>query len=294
MSSFPAALAIILAVVIPIELVRAYRQDGKRVERWARAHGVALTDETRPVLARYLRNARVYRTWGGVAGAVLPSLIEYAATGRVQVLGFGTDGTSAPLGFGTIFVGYLVGGLAAEVALVRPVNRARRAASLTRRELTDYLPRRVVLAQRGLAAAGSAGILGIGVAPFADGVSNPGPAGLAIGAALVLASAAGLEWIERWIVRRPQPYTSEPLIAADDAMRAQSIRAVAGAGLALLLLLCSGVALALQGSESSLLRATMVVPAGVCLILSLLAARDVGDGAWRVQRSAKPAGPASA
>ena len=88
-------------------------------------------------------------------------------------------------------------------------------------------------------------------------------------------------------MRRPQPFTGPALVAADDAIRAQSIRAVAGAGLALLLLLCSGAALGLQASEPALLRTTMVVPAVVCLLASLVAVQDVTGSRWRVRRSAR-------
>jgi hypothetical protein len=278
----------------PFQLARASRADLMRVERWAHARGVELTSESRPVLTTYLRSARLYRTWGGVAGAVLPSVIEYVASGRVQVLGFGTDGQSAPLGFGTIFVGYLAGALAAEIAQVRPLAATRRAASLARRDLRQYLPRSTVVAQRGTAVAAGAGILAIAAVPYDAAVSNPGTAELAAGAAALIAFAGGLEWIERWLVRRPQPYTTPALVAADDAIRAQSIRAVAGAGLALLLLACCGVALALQGSQESVLQASMPVPAGASLILALLAGQDVGDGSWRVHRSPDHAGPASA
>ena len=137
--SAPLLLAIVLAVAIPVQLLRAYRSDGSLVERWADEHGLALTPENRPLVARYLRNARVLRTWGGIAGALLPSLIEFAWSGRVQVLGFGTDGENAPLGFGTIFLGYLVGALCAELSLARPAAGARRSASLVRRELGHYL-----------------------------------------------------------------------------------------------------------------------------------------------------------
>src|SRR4051812_33546357 len=90
--SIPAALAIVLAVAIPVQLFRAHRLDARFVERWARDHGVRLTPENRPMVVSYLRRIRVLRTWGGVAGAILPSLIELAWSGRVQVLGFGTDG----------------------------------------------------------------------------------------------------------------------------------------------------------------------------------------------------------
>ena len=130
--SAPLTLAVILAVAIPWQLFRAYRFDEGIVERWARDHGLELTPESRPTVTHYLRRERLLRTWGGVAGATLPTLIDYALTGRVQVLGFGTDGESAPLGFGTIFVGYLLGALYAEISLVRPVAGARRTASLSR------------------------------------------------------------------------------------------------------------------------------------------------------------------
>jgi hypothetical protein len=35
-----------------------------------RDHGLELTPENRPMVARYLRNSRALRTWDGVAGAV--------------------------------------------------------------------------------------------------------------------------------------------------------------------------------------------------------------------------------
>jgi hypothetical protein len=292
--SAPLTLAIVLAIAIPVELLRAYRPDRKLVERWAREHGLELTPENRGMVVHYLRRARVLRTWGGVAGAILPSLIEFAWNGRVQVLGFGTDHNSAPLAFGTIFVGYLVGALAAEISLVRPVSRTRRTASLARRELTDYLPQRVILAQRALAVTGALGTLAIGLVPYADSVSNPRLPSLALVAAAVLAFGAGLELVERWLVRRPQPFTSPPVVAADDAIRAQSIRAVAGASLALLLLYCSGIALGLQASDAAFLHSAMVVPAAVCLILSLVACQDIGQGSWRVERSARHTDAASA
>jgi hypothetical protein len=292
--SAPLVLAIVLALAIPIQLWRAHRLDAAFVARWAQDHGLALTPESRPVVERYLRKVRVLRTWGGVAGAVLPSLVEYAVDGRVQVLGFGTDGTSAPLGFGTIFVGYLLGVLVAELSLGRPVDGARRSASLQPRALADYLPRRLVLAQRAAAGAGALGTLVVGLVPYADTVSNPRLPSLVLCALGVLALGAGLEAIERWLVRRPQPFTSSSLVAADDAIRAQSIHAVAGAGLALLLLYCCGIALALQGSQVAALHTAMAVAAFVCLVLSLLAYRGIGESRWRVRRSGAARGAASA
>jgi hypothetical protein len=293
-SSAPLTLAIVLAVAIPVALWRAYRRDESLVERWAHDHGLELTPENRPLVARYLRNARVLRTWGAVAGAILPSLIELAVSGRLQVLGFGTDGESAPLGFGTIFLGYLVGALCAEVSLARPKPGLRRSASLVRRELGDYLPPAAVLAQRAAAATGALGLLAIAVVPYPAEVSNASPLALTLVAAGVVGFGAGLEAIERWLVRRPQPFTSPPVIAADNAIRAQSISVVAGAGLALLLLFCSGVALGLQASDVAVLRTAMIIPAAVCLLAALAVCQGVGDGSGRVRRSAETSRAASA
>jgi hypothetical protein len=287
-------LAIILAIAIAVELYRAYRVDDRYIARWARERGLELTAENRAMVTRYVRRARVFRTWGGVAGAVLPSLLEYVINGRVQVLGFGSDGNNAPLGFGSIFVGYLVGALCAELSTVRPARGARRRASLVPRELTSYVPRRVVLAQRIAAVAGAAGTVAIAAVPYPASTSNPGSATLALIAVLVLALGAGLEAVERWFVRRPQPYADPALVAADDTIRAQSIRAVAGAGLAVLLLYCSGVSLALQAADVAVLQATMPVPAVVCLVGSLLACSGISDGPWRVRRPARATGAVSA
>jgi hypothetical protein len=254
-----------------------------------------LTPENRPIVAGYIRTARVLRTWGAVGGAFLPSIVELALTGRVQILGFGTDGSSAPYA-GPIgaYVGYLVGALYAEVSLVRPVDPARRSASLFPRELADYLPHRLLRAQRTLAIAVVLGIIVLGIVPY-DPRQAAEPAWLSLltGAAMVAAFAAGLEALERWLVRRPQPFTSPSLVAADDAIRAQSVHSLAGSGLALLLIASSGVFVGLAASDVTVLRWTMWLPAVVTFLLSVRACLDIGHQAWRVRRpTAGPTGAA--
>jgi hypothetical protein len=278
-------LVIILAIALPVTLWRAHRPDPALVARWAADHGLDLTDESRALVARYLRRARVYRAWGVVAGALAPTVVAFVVDGRVTVLGFGTDGNSAPLAFGAIFDGYLAGALCAEVATVRP-RRQRPVASLVPRELPTYLPRHVLLAQRAAALAATVGILAVAAVPFPPGTSNPGTVSIVLTAVLALAFGAGLEAVERWFVIRPQPFADPALVAADDAIRAQSIRAVAGAGLAILLLLCCGVALVLQASDVDALQVAMVVPAVACFVGSLFAYAGIGDGDWRVARAA--------
>src|SRR5919198_149834 len=168
MSSAPLAISLVLVVILPAALVRAHaRVAAEALADWARSHDLELTGETRPLVARYLRTARMLRTWGAAAGILLPSLVELAVKGRVQVMGFGTDGSSAPLaGPVWIFVGYLLGALCAEVSLARPVGSARRSASIVPRELDDYLPRRLLSAQRSLAVAALLGVFAIGLVPY--------------------------------------------------------------------------------------------------------------------------------
>jgi hypothetical protein len=246
------------------------------------------------MVAQYVRRARLFRIWGGVVGVLMPTVIDLVVNHRVEVLGFGTDGQNAPLAFGSIFVGYLVGALCAEVSLARPRPGPRRTALLARRELEAYLPRRVIVAQRAAAVIGAAGALAIAATPYPATVTDPGIVGPAVSAALILAFGAGLEAIERWFVRRPQPFTEAALVAADDAIRAQSIRAVAGAGLALQLLVCGGVALVLQASDVAILGSAMVAPAVACLVLALLACSGITHGTWRVRRPIRPTRAVSA
>ena len=293
MSDFTLVAAVVLAVVVPLVLARAYAKvDEERLAAWAKAHGLELTAENRQAVARYLRRASVLRTWGALGGLLLPSLAELVLSGRVQLLGFGTDGSSAPYA-GPIgaFIGYLIGALCAEVSLVRPVDPARRSASLVPRRLEDYLPPGLLLAQRVLPMVVVLGLVALALVPFDPRTTaEPALLGLLSGAVTVGALAAGLEALERWLVRRPQPFTSPSLVAADDAIRAQSVHSLAGAGLALQLIACSGVFIGLAASDVALLSWTMWLPALVTLVLSVRACLDIGRRGWRVQRPlARPA-----
>jgi hypothetical protein len=287
MSDFPLVVALVLAVSVPVVLARAYaKANDKLLAEWAQAHGVELTPESRQMVARYLRKSRVLRTWGALAGMLLPSLVELALNGRVQLLGFGTDGSAAPYA-GPIgaFIGYLVGSLYAEVSLARPVDEARRSASLVPRELADYLPRRLLRAQRTLGVAAVFGVLVLGLVPYDPReAAEPEWLSLLAGAAVFGAFAVGLEALERWLVRRPQPFTHPSLVAADDAIRAQSVHSLAGSGIALLLVLCSGICVGLAASDVDVLRWTMWLPALVALFLSIRACLEIGHRGWRVRR----------
>ena len=282
--------AAVLAVMVAV-LARAYAPltDGA-VREWAGAHGLRLTVENRDLVHRHLRSARILRTWGGLAGVVVPSIVELAWHGRLTLLGFGADGEHNPGGIGWVFAGYLAGALLAELRLARPSGGDRRAAALVPRELPDYLPRGVVWAQRGLAAVAALGLVAVALVPYGERAAPPDHAALLTGAGVVVLLTIALEVLERRLVRRPQPFTSASLLAADDAIRAQAVHSVAGAGLALLLLLTSGIALGLTQSDVDALRLTMWFPAALAFGLALRACGDVGHRAWRVRRGREPEG----
>jgi hypothetical protein len=286
-SDLPLVLGPVLVILVPVVLARAYAPVGDELlADWAQAHGVELTPDSRQMVARYLRKSRVLRTWGALAGLLLPSLIDLALNGRLQLLGFGTDGSAAPYA-GPIgaFIGYLVGALYAEVSLARPVDQARRSASLVPRELGDYLPRRLLRAQRVLGIAAVLGVVILGLVPYDPReAAEPEWPSLLTGAAVFAAFSVGLEALERWLVRRPQPFTSASLLATDDAIRAQSVHSLAGSGLALLFAGCSGICVGLAASDVDVLRWTMWVPALVALFLSIHACLEIGHRGWRVRR----------
>jgi hypothetical protein len=257
----------------------------EKLVQWAQARGLELTPENRPVLARYLRRARVLRICGALAGVLLATLVELIWHGELVVLGFHSDGSAAPYaGPMEAYIGYLLGALAAEVSFARPRDPGRRSASLAPRELDDYLPRRLLLAQRVLAVAVVLGIVVTGLVPYSSAAADPDWSALAGGAAFFGAFAVALELAERWIVRRPQPFTSASLVAADDAIRAQSVHTLAGAGLALLLLALSGVFAVLTVADVDLLTWTMWLPALAAFVLSVRACLDIGRQPWRVRR----------
>ena len=270
--------------------------DDDRIVHWAQARGLELTPENRPVVARYLRRARWLPVLGALVAVVLPTVVELIRSGELVILGFHADGSGAPYaGPMEAYIGYLLGALCAELSLARPMGAARRTASLAPRVLVDYLPRRLLVGQRALGAAVAVGVLVTGLVPYPPAAADVDWAALAIGAAAFGAFAVGVEALERWVVRRPQPFTSPSLVAADDAIRAQSVHAIAGAGLALLLVALSGLFVVLTASDVDLLKVTMWLPALVAFVLSIRACRDIGQQPWRVRRRLdRPAGAAPA
>jgi hypothetical protein len=70
------------------------------------------------------------------------------------------------------------------------------------------LGRRTLLrAQRALGIAVVASVVAVALVPYSD-TSQPGALGVLTGGAFFAAFAAGLEALERWLVRRPQPFAA--------------------------------------------------------------------------------------
>jgi hypothetical protein len=287
----PLELAIVIAVLAAAALVRAHAPLGDEpLRRWADAHGLELNTENRPPVERYLRLARILRTWGAIVGLLAPTVIRPLLGEPVHVAGIGAY-EMTPGELGLVFVGYLAGAVCAEVAVSRPFDPARRSAALLPRELTDYLPRRVVRLQRGLAAACVLGAGALPLVPSGPNALTTAWGAVAVFSAIVVGAAAGLERLELWVVQRAQPFVSEPLLAADDAIRAQSVHSLAGAGIAFLCFTCSLIAFALAMSDVGLLRQTMPVVGVVTLLCAITACPYYGDRAWRVRRTGRRSAP---
>jgi hypothetical protein len=269
---------VIPGIVLAVLLRRAYTEvDEAFVDEWAQAHALTLTERSRPMVGWYLHTARVLRTWGVVAGLVIPPLFGAA---------FGINGLSnTQLEF--VFFGYLVGALYAELALVRPAGGERRVATLSPRELEAYLPQRLLLAQRVLPAVIVLAAALTFLVPYRTGAKPSAGSvhvSMVVVAGLAVILGLGLLALERWLIQRPQPFAAPDLIAADDAIRSQSVHSLAGSGVALLLLGLGATLFALALSDVRVLRATMWAPAVACLFLSIGACLYYGHRAWRVRR----------
>jgi len=269
---------VLVAVVGTAWLAPAGRGD---VDSWSRAHGLRLTDGNRPMVGYYLRTARQLRGIGMVAGAVLPAFV-------VRAYGGGMPEMAALWGIAWAYVGYLVGSLYAELALARP-GSSRRAASLEPRSLHAYLPRRHLWWQRavagGVVGGGAlAAILGPAPAVWVEGYgTGREPAALLSVSAIVVAVVA--EVLERWLIRRPQPLSRPDLVAADDAIRSQSVHSLCGSSLALLVLLAAAQAVVLAQRDLGDLRRPVFAAAAFGLFASYVTCMRFGHRAWRVQRA---------
>lgn len=214
------ALPLVFAIVLGIGIFRA----GKSVvpEDWAANHGITLTERSRPMVLDYLTRSRRFRLIGALLGLALP--LQTGIPG-VEMIG-----------------GYLLGALLAEFTHKRLVTGGGAAASLSPRGLTDYVPGWVPNLLRSLGATGAV-LLAVSLwGP--ERVNQP----LDISSSLIIVVGIAslgtpllVELFLRRMADRSQPAASSELVTADDAIRAASMHAAAGAGIAVSLLTISAL-----------------------------------------------------
>lgn len=274
-----AAMLVLPAAVMVALAARAYRGAEERADGWAAERHLTLDSQNRAMVVWYLRSSRALRILGALAGFVLTTLARLAAS----------DHGSDPGGWAWMgaVAGYLAGVVYAEVTLRRPPGHR---ASVRPRQLRGYLSPWAARAQRRTAAmAGLFAMAALLVPAREPGTSLP-PSGVVL--ALVALVAGGVEAIQRWLVRRPQPVVSTSLREADDAIRRQSVHSIAGAAIGLHWLLTSLAMVVLANSDVQLLRWTMWAPALAAFWIGLVMCTRFEHGGFQVRRPERPVVPA--
>lgn len=250
----------------------------RELARFASDHLLVVDAGNGPMVLRHLARSRSARWTGAICGCVVAVYAGAAgSTGRwydnLTVMG--------PIGY---FLGAVS---AAAVGHAEAPQDGARAATLVPRRPRDYLGR-ILRWGPGATAAVLAAITVI------TWPSTPGRQGRVLADAVVSALAAAIWWAERRIVDRPQPMTDPRLLAADDAIRADLMHVIGGAGLALCAFIACGQLAAIAVSSTSthgrsVANATAVIAAGLGLV-GWLARRSP----WFVRRSVPAAAAATA
>lgn len=250
---------VVLVALIGVAAVALWRRpDRQSVERWAQDSGLRLTSDNRAYVASYLRRTRAFRLFGGLFGLFLPWFVLQSSLPR-------------PFDFSLFraMLGYLLGALVAELTFKRPQGELP-SASLVPRSVSDYLARwyRISL--------GVAAGLGLGLTLWyntlpdreTSGPSAPPPTIVLV--VMIVGAWLTVELFQRYIVARRQPADNLDLVRADDAIRSASIHAVAGAGLALELLVGSVMSGEIAGTFTDTLTSWSLGGAALVLFGSAL------------------------
>jgi hypothetical protein len=261
---------LLIALGIPASATVALVWRGRRhgVDGFAAAHGLELTEQNRTMIAAYVRRSFRWRMAGAVIGALVP---------------FGTNIPGVEM-----IAGYLVGAIAAELSESRVQRGKDAAASLVPRHLNDYLSPLVLRIFRGVAGSGIlVGLLYFFIPLREDLAQGVGTLPFLVVPLAIVAVASGVEAVLRLIVHKPQPADEGDVVAVDDAIRSASIHAVAGAGLALLLLLAAAEFLVIGGvSDFQIIRWVFPVLAAISTAAAFVVwVRFGNDISWHVARS---------
>jgi hypothetical protein len=224
----------VIPLVVLLLIGYLYRPASARdVDDFAARSGLTASPTSRRFIAHHLTTGRRLRVVLVTAALVLPNLVA-------GTIGVSPEG--APVSWSGVLWAYMAGTLWAELSVTRPTGTAR-VASLVPRDPPAYLGRAL---RWGPPAAGAlAAVVWTGVAWLPAGIADSGVRrvdGRGIVAAVVFALLVPLLTIgaQHWILRRPQPLVDPELVAADDAVRAASVRNLAAVGGAVVLLSLAG------------------------------------------------------
>ncbi|MDA8358390.1 MAG: hypothetical protein M0Z95_19350 [Actinomycetota bacterium] len=257
-----------LPVVLAVLAVRPVSAGELRT--FSSRYGIAATPGTHSAMKWYIRVGRCGRLAGAAIGLSAHSVL-YA---------LGVSVANQSLFYGII--GYLLGAFV--TALVPRARGAQtRQASLAQRRLTDYLPRFAFIAL-GVAVV----VAGLAVAIYEleprralPDFSGSSTAGLALVVIVAIVTVVAI----RIVVARSQPITSWELVAVDDALRAQAVHTLGGAGLAIALFGASSCLLEMAGYASPTWLHVVGVVAGVAALLGACAAWGLIGASWHVPRT---------
>ncbi len=246
-----------------------------RTRLFAWCYGVAMTPANLRLIGEYLAYQRRLRALLVGAAFVLPGLVPLALAGGTAS---GGPGVSSWWPLWMMLVVTVWGELS--FARPAPAPGAARVAQLVPRRPADYLAPRWRQAPVVGGVAAVAAWASVLLIPLVDaGADTPGGPDVALGIAFGLLVPLGVYGVGTYLVRRPQPVVSAGLVAADDAVRAASLRTLATVGTTILLLdMVGGLASwadAARGPADVLLAVAVVV----ALVLALLSwsAHDVWD-----------------
>ncbi len=220
---------VVLAALVGVAAIALWRRLDQRqsVERWAQESGLQLTADNRALVASYLRRTRAFRLVGGLLGLFLPWIVVQSALPK-------------PFDFSLFraLLGYLLGALVAELSFNRPQGEYP-SASLVPRSVSDYLSRWYRMALRIGAGLGLGLTLWYNTLPDRATSGPDAPPPTVVLVVMIVGVWLMVELFQRYIVARRQPAVNLDLVRTDDAIRSASIHALAGAGLALELLVAS-------------------------------------------------------
>lgn len=204
-------LPLALAAVAALALARPVSHE--RLTRFARRHGLQLTDDNRPLAVHYLATTRRWRTIGLVVSAAAAAGFAWRHDRQLH------------LNLLVMFAGWFVGAIVAEWRLNVSVAGPRRMASLVPRRARDYLTPRAMWAPIGLwAIVGGLAAAGLLVDPRIA---------LAWGPLALIGVGAVIVAVARHVLNRAQPTASLDLVAVDDALRSRSLHVLAGSAVAI-------------------------------------------------------------